>query len=169
LSRRDAPVCAIRDLRAIEPEHRLTILRLCLYKTGPVAAYAVQAYCPKCDAEGRPYGGRFFAPVETTAAFDAAAHEWAERKDDDLATYWPRSAVPFGFMTSMNNGGIPNHGYTHWWTMFNARQLLGHAQLLRAVVGVGRDARRTCSRANRTLRENAKRVLAFGGVKIGET
>jgi adenine-specific DNA methylase len=31
----------------------------------------------------------------------------------------------------MNNGGIPNHGYTHWWTMFNPRQLLAQAQLLR--------------------------------------
>jgi putative DNA methylase len=30
-------------------------------------------------------------------------------------------------MTHLLNGGIPNHGFTHWWTMFNARQLLLHA------------------------------------------
>lgn len=40
-------------------------------------------------------------------------------------------------MTHMNNGGIPNHGYTHWWMMFNPRQLLVHAQLLRAIVTLG--------------------------------
>jgi adenine-specific DNA methylase len=39
----------------------------------------------------------------------------------------------------MNNGGIPNHGYTHWWTMFNSRQLLVHAQLLRAIAKAGGD------------------------------
>ncbi len=31
-------------------------------------------------------------------------------------------------MTHMNNGGIPNHGYTHWWKMFNPLQLLVHSQ-----------------------------------------
>ncbi|MBO9749721.1 DUF1156 domain-containing protein, partial [Xanthomonas phaseoli pv. dieffenbachiae] len=45
--------------------------------------------------------------------------------------------IPYGFMTHLNNGGIPNHGYTHWWTMFNPRQLLIHAQLLKAIVNVG--------------------------------
>ena len=27
-------------------------------KTGPVAAYAIQGYCPTCDRDGRAYGGR---------------------------------------------------------------------------------------------------------------
>jgi putative DNA methylase len=106
-------------------------------KTGPVAPYAVQGYCPTCDSEGRPYGGRFFAPVTQSTQFDAAVHEWANRKDADLATFWPRSELPFGFMTSLNNGGIPNHGYTHWWKMFNERQLLVQTQLLRAISTIG--------------------------------
>jgi hypothetical protein len=29
-------------------------------KTGPVAIYAHQGYCPECDVEGQAYGGRFF-------------------------------------------------------------------------------------------------------------
>lgn len=103
-------------------------------KTGPVAAYAEQGYCPTCDQEGQPYGGRFFAPVSSTRRFDDAAAEWERQRDEDLATWWPRSALPFGFMTHKLNGGIPNHGFTHWWTMFNARQLLGHALLFRAIV-----------------------------------
>ena len=108
-------------------------------KTGPMAAYAVQAYAPGRDEAGSPYGGRFFTPVGVTLAnqYDAAAAEWEARKDQDLSDYWPKSEIPFGFMTYMNNGGIPNHGYTHWWTMFNPRQLLGHAQLLKAIAVVG--------------------------------
>ena len=60
-----------------------------------------------------------------------------QRKHSDLSPYWPKSEFPFGFMTSLNNGGIPNHGYTHWWTMFNPRQLLVHAQLLKAIETAG--------------------------------
>lgn len=108
-------------------------------KTGPMAAYAVQGYAPKRDAMGKPYRGRFFAPFDATHArqYDAAALEWEARKNADLADHWPSSEVPYGFMTHMNNGGIPNHGFTHWWTMFNPRQLLIHAQLLKAIKQIG--------------------------------
>lgn len=108
-------------------------------KTGPMAAYAVQGYAPKRDAEGKPYGGRFFSPFSSALAqqYDAAIQEWEARKDDDLRDYWPRSEIPFGFMTHMNNGGMPNHGHTHWWTMYNPRQLLVHTQLLKAIVTLG--------------------------------
>jgi adenine-specific DNA methylase len=108
-------------------------------KTGPIAGYAVQGYAPKRDEAGKPYGGRFFAPFDEVYArqYDAAFAEWEARKDGDLKDYWPQSKIPFGFMTYMNNGGIPNHGYTHWWTMFDPRQLLVHSQLLKAILTVG--------------------------------
>jgi transcription elongation factor Elf1 len=109
-------------------------------KTGPMAAYAAQCYSPKRDTSGKPYGGRFFAVFDGTLAnqYDAAADEWSKRKDADLKDYWPRSGVPFGFMTGIANGDIrEGHGFTHWWTMFNPRQLLVHAQLLKAIVEVG--------------------------------
>ncbi len=109
-------------------------------KTGPLAAYAVQGYAPKREAAGRPYGGRFFAPFGERLArqYAAACAEWDARKDADLRDYWPRSAVPYGFMTGIANGDIrEGHGFTHWWTMFNPRQLLVHAQLLKAIVEVG--------------------------------
>jgi adenine-specific DNA methylase len=105
-------------------------------KTGPMAAYAIQGYAPLRDAAGAPYNGRFFAAADAALArqYDAAAKEWEARKDNDLADYWPRSAVPYGFMTGIANGDIrEGHGFTHWWTMFNPRQLLVHAQLLRAI------------------------------------
>jgi adenine-specific DNA methylase len=108
-------------------------------KTGSMAAYAVQGYAPKRDEASKPYNGRFFAPFDARLArqYDAACAEWEARKDTDLKDYWPRSELPFGFMTHLNNGGLPNHGYTHWWTMFNPRQLLVHTQLLKAIVEVG--------------------------------
>jgi len=106
-------------------------------KSGPVAPYAIQAYSPKRDREGVAYGGRYFLPADDPRTIIAAQREWEARKDTDLAAYWPRSEVPYGFMTHMLNGGIPNHGFTHWWTMFNPRQLLGNALLLKAINEVG--------------------------------
>lgn len=108
-------------------------------KTGPMAAYAIQGYAPQRDAAGLPYNGRFFASFNSNMALqqNAAIKEWDTRKDSDLADYWPKSEVPFGFMTHMNNGGIPNHGYTHWHTMFNERQLLVQALLLKAIIEIG--------------------------------
>ena len=104
-------------------------------KSGPVAVYAVHGYCPTCDQEKRPYRGRFFATVSDTRPFDTAAREWEVRKENDLAPFWPRQEVPYGFMTGVANGDIrKGHGFTHWWTMFNARQMLVHSQLLRAIV-----------------------------------
>lgn len=106
-------------------------------KTGPIAAYAIQAYSPKRDRDGAAYGGRYFLPADDASAADAARREWEARKDTDLAAYWPRSELPYGFMTHLLNGGIPNHGFTHWWTMFNHRQLLVNALLLKAINEVG--------------------------------
>jgi len=108
-------------------------------KTGPMAAYAVQGYAPKRDEAGKPYSGRFFAAYDVAHArqYDAAFAEWEVRKDADLKDYWPRSELAYGFMTHHLQGGVPNHGFTHWWTMFNPRQLLVHAQLLKAIVEVG--------------------------------
>ncbi len=104
-------------------------------KNGPVAMYAIHGYCPHCEAEGQAYGGRFFLPVADSKRFDASLLEWSVRKENDLALYWPRSEVPFGFMTAMANGDIRlAHGFTHWWKMFNPRQLLTLALLLKTIV-----------------------------------
>ncbi|MFP6411789.1 DUF1156 domain-containing protein [Pseudomonas aeruginosa] len=106
-------------------------------KTGPMAAYAVQGYAPKRDEAGKPYSGRFFAAYDVAHAlqYDEAAAEWEARKEADLKDYWPRSLLSEGWKT--HGWGIPEHGHTHYWTMFNPRQLLVHAQLLKAIVEVG--------------------------------
>lgn len=108
-------------------------------KTGPMAGYAIHAYSPKRAESGALYSGRYFAAFDEKIAnqFDAAATEWLDRKNGDLKGFWPESEVPYGFMTHLNNGGITNHGFTHWWTMFNPRQLLVLSQLLKSIATVG--------------------------------
>ncbi|MCD4760471.1 DUF1156 domain-containing protein [bacterium] len=105
-----------------------------LGKNGPVAMYAIQGYCPECDKEGQLYGGRFFMPVDDSTAFDAALREWAVRKDADLNGFWPKEAL---YKYEHGNDSKlyiqPDHGFTHWWKMFNQRQLIVHAGLLKAI------------------------------------
>ncbi|MDR2179040.1 MAG: hypothetical protein LBP21_01905 [Synergistaceae bacterium] len=106
-------------------------------KTGPMAAYAVQGYAPKRDESGFPYRGRFFAPYSEKIArqYDAAVAEWESRKDEDLIEVWPRCELSYGWKT--HGWAIPEHGFTHYWTMFNPRQLLVLTQLLKAIITVG--------------------------------
>lgn len=97
-------------------------------KTGPLAPYAVQASYGSNESEEK----RFYA-TPSARQWEAVLKEWEERKHSDLSGFWPASELPYGFMTNHLNGGIPNHGFTHWWTMFNPRQLLVHSLLLKAI------------------------------------
>lgn len=109
-------------------------------KGGPVAGYAIQGFAPRRSNAGAPYNGRFFAPFNNTlsAQYSAAVEEWEHRKEDDLAAYWPKSEVPYGFMTAIANSDIRvNYGFTHWWTMFNPRQLLVLSLLLKSISTTG--------------------------------
>lgn len=101
-------------------------------KTGPVAIYAIQGYCPTCSELSLPYNGRFFGVPATHAPFSATSYEWEQRRLTDLANYWPKSEIPYGLTTHIDRP-LPQHGYTHWWTMFNSRQLLVHATLLKTI------------------------------------
>jgi putative DNA methylase len=116
-------------------------------RTSPVAPYAIQVYDRQRDEEGYPYGGRFFkAPDETDIErMIAAEQEWNIRKDADLDGHWPREEIPFTYMTHQANFALPEQGYTHWYRLFNARQILTLGSLLKAVSGrvtsdVGRQA-----------------------------
>ena len=101
------------------------------HKTAPIAMFAIQGYCPECATHGVPYHGRFFSPPNPSI-LDAAMSEWESCKETDLNGFWPHSEIPFGHMTHQRQP-LPKHGYTHWWMMFNWRQLLVHARLLRAI------------------------------------
>ena len=100
-------------------------------KTGPMAPYAVQGYCLQCDRDNQPNGGRFIVAATNTDAFIGAIREWGQRRFGDLEDFWPTCELSFGWKT--HGWAIPEHGYTHYWTMFNARQLLVHASLLKTI------------------------------------
>ena len=106
-------------------------------KAAPMAGYAIQGYAPKADSGGQPYNGRFFAPFSSGLAeqYDAAAAEWESRKNTDLASFWPRSAIPIG--AEIGPHDVEGHHFTHWWTMFNPRQMLVLSQLLKSISTMG--------------------------------
>jgi putative DNA methylase len=105
----------------------------------PLAVYATQGYCPDCDADGRTYGGRFFAVLTEgdLRRLVSAEREWHSRRDADLDKFWPREEIAHSYMTHHANFALPKQGYTHWWKMFNSRQLLVHSVLLRSVCETG--------------------------------
>jgi hypothetical protein len=105
-------------------------------KSGPVAPLAVQGFSPTLKASGAAYGGRFFLPVSSERAFAAAWAEWDERKNGDLAQFWPRSEIPYGHMTHERQP-LPQHGYRRWSDFFNPRQMLVHAIFLKTILEVG--------------------------------
>ena len=46
--------------------------------------------------------------------------------------YWPTDELSYGWKT--HGWSIPDHGYTHYWKMFNSRQLVVHTLLLREIM-----------------------------------
>jgi putative DNA methylase len=105
-------------------------------KAAPMAGYAIQGYAPQADASGQSYNGRFFAPFGPRLAeqYDAAMAEWDVRKNEDLAAFWPRSAIPIG--AEIGPHDVEGHHFTHWWTMFNPRQMLVLTQLLKSICNI---------------------------------
>jgi putative DNA methylase len=109
-------------------------------KTGPMAPYAMHCFSKQAKNASAAYNGRFFLPFEEKYArqLNAATSEWHSRKNGDLGAYWPREALinyDRGNTSMLYNQ--PQHGHTHWWTMFNPRQLLGHSLLLKAIMTCG--------------------------------
>lgn len=103
--------------------------------TAPAYPYALQCYCPACDHDGRSYNGRFFkvADMGDRDRWIAAVEAWDSAATQHLRQLVPAGKLPYAHMTHDLNGGVPNWGYTHWWKMFNPRQLITHARLLQAI------------------------------------
>ena len=100
-------------------------------KTAPVAMYAIQGYCPDCDAQNELYNGRFFSHVPCKS-LNASVTEWDKRKESDLEGCWPLSELPFGERTHIKDP-LPKHGIKKWSDLFNQRQLLVHSMLLKSI------------------------------------
>lgn len=93
---------------------------------GPLRAelHALEGYCRTC--------GRFFKRADEAdlRRWEEARAEFERRRDDLL---FPRQAIP----TEGRSDPRPvNHGYTHFWHMFNERQLLCLSTLLEAILEI---------------------------------
>lgn len=104
-------------------------------RPAPFAEYAYQVYCPECDEAGDVQSGRFIVPSSNPELVSQAVVEWNQRKAEDLFEFWPKSELSKGWKT--HGWAVPEHGYTHYYRMFNPRQLLQHALLLRSTMDVG--------------------------------
>ena len=115
--------------------------------SAPTMPYTLQCFCPECKRAGTIYDGRYFStPGEKDIhRLVGAVRAWEGGKGSDFADYWPTEEIPYGWQT--HYWSIPDHGYTHWYRMFNPRQLLTHANLLRAIT--------TCAMVSREIREQA--------------
>jgi putative DNA methylase len=105
-------------------------------KSAPVAPLMMQCFSASLRKSDAAYGGRFFAASADARPFEAVCREWDLRSNTDLKGFWPESDIPFGHMTHQRQP-LPQHGYLRWSDMFNSRQLLVHALLLKAITEVG--------------------------------
>lgn len=97
-------------------------------KLAPIFPYLVQGFDPIAKIKKIPYGGRFFALPDYEQILNCF-RAFKDRKD--LAEYIPNESLFYGFKTHF--WGIPDHGYTHWYKMFNPRQLFVHALLAKTI------------------------------------
>ena len=102
--------------------------------TAPLAIYALQCHCPQCELEGFNFKGRSFKNFDSNdiKRISQAEYEWETRRNEDLSLYWPQNEIKFSMRTHVKDP-LPDHGYTHWWMLYNNRQLLTHASLLKTI------------------------------------
>ena len=100
-----------------------------------LAAYAVHCYCATCNEHQHVYSGRSFvhSRLLDNRRLILAEREWEDRRANDLKDQWPIEELPETYMTHHANFALPRQGYTHWWKMFNTRQLLLHSSILKAI------------------------------------
>jgi len=95
--------------------------------------YAVEYYCSHCDDQGiekRKYKGYKAASEADLELFSEAEEEW--NSHTELHEYVPSEELPPGHMTSERNP-VFDHGVSEWTDMFNDRQLLTLAKLLKSI------------------------------------
>ena len=95
--------------------------------------YAIEYYCPDCDDQGREksqYKGYKQAEAADKHLIEEARQEWSARTD--LHEYVPDEPIPGGHMTSERNP-LSDYGIEEWTDMFNERQLLNLAKMMKSI------------------------------------
>jgi putative DNA methylase len=100
-------------------------------KGGPTAAYVIQGYSRNRALAGTAYSGRFFSTSCDARPYNTAIVDWERLKDAELSPYWPRSEILVGHEIGPHD--VFGHQFTHWWKMFNPRQLLVNSLFLKVI------------------------------------
>lgn len=96
-----------------------------------VFPYLIQGFDPVAAEKKIPYNGRFFDQPD----FDQILSCFKEYQSrTDLADYIPKEELFYGFRTYWQSGGLTNRGITHWYKMFNPRQLYINSLLLKEIM-----------------------------------
>ncbi len=93
--------------------------------------YMIQGFDPDAKDNGFQYNGKFFDIPDMKQILDSF-YEFKQRTD--IAGYMPTEELFYGFQTHHLQGGVPNHGYTHWYKMFNPRQVYIHCLILNQIM-----------------------------------
>ncbi|WP_435101155.1 DUF1156 domain-containing protein [Halarchaeum sp. P4] len=105
--------------------------------------YAVEYYCEECDNQGlerSKYKGYKQASPADKKLFEEAKRDWEARTD--LHKYVPDEKIPKGSITvssAINGNDVFEHGYEDWTDMFNERQLLSLAKILKSISRLSRE------------------------------
>ncbi|MUW14268.1 DUF1156 domain-containing protein [Halorubrum sp. CBA1125] len=99
--------------------------------------YAVEYYCEHCEAAGgerSDYKGYKRVEEEDINLLNEAIEEW--ESSDKLREYVPDEEIPEGAITAsseLTGNDVFDHGYEHWTDMYNERQLLSIAKIMRSI------------------------------------
>jgi len=106
--------------------------------------YAVEYYCEECDQQGlekSSYKGYKSPDPADRKLVQDAKQEWETRTD--LHKYVPDEKVPEGAITaasSISGNDVFQHGIEYWTDMFNERQLLNLAKMMKAIEEIDGEA-----------------------------
>jgi len=95
--------------------------------------FAIQFYCPKCDRKG-------YKRIDESdqQLFKEAEREFSKSQPELMGILIPDQAIPEG----LNTRQILNYGYTHWHQLFNPRQKLCLAMILKEILACDNDSLR---------------------------
>ncbi|MFC7070620.1 DUF1156 domain-containing protein [Halobaculum lipolyticum] len=99
--------------------------------------YAVEYYCGHCDNSGEPkavHKGYKQAQEADLRLYEDAVGEW--ESSEVLHEYVPDEKIPEGAITaasSVSGNDVFQHGYEKWTDMYNERQMLAFAKILKSI------------------------------------
>jgi adenine-specific DNA methylase len=102
--------------------------------------YAVEYYCDHCESsseERTEYKGYKRLEEADIELLNEAIEEW--ESNEELHNYVPDEEIPEGAITASSElagNDVFDHGYKYWTDMYNERQLLSIAKIMRSIEDV---------------------------------